>query len=55
MLYRVALARVDVSDGLIASIIKVTRFGKLWVWNGVHSALLRVNEELLERKVEAPV
>jgi hypothetical protein len=21
-----------------------------WVWNGVHSALVRVNEELLERK-----
>jgi hypothetical protein len=26
-----------------------------WVWNGVHSALVRVNEELLERKVAAPV
>jgi hypothetical protein len=24
-------------------------------WNGVHSALVRVNEELLERKVAAPV
>jgi hypothetical protein len=22
----------------------------LWVWNGVHSALVRINEELLERK-----
>jgi hypothetical protein len=21
-----------------------------WVWNGVHSALVRINEELLERK-----
>jgi hypothetical protein len=28
---------------------------KQWVWNGVHSALVRVNEELLERKVAAPV
>jgi hypothetical protein len=28
--------------------------GKIWVWNGVHSALVRVNEELLERKVAAP-
>jgi hypothetical protein len=26
-----------------------------WVWNGVHSALVRVNEELLERKVADPV
>jgi hypothetical protein len=26
-----------------------------WVWNGVHSALVRINEELLERKVVAPV
>jgi hypothetical protein len=25
------------------------------VWNGVHSALVRINEELLERKVAAPV
>jgi hypothetical protein len=24
------------------------------VWNGVHSALLRINEELHERKVAAP-
>jgi hypothetical protein len=26
-----------------------------WVWNGVHSALVRINEELLERKVAVPV
>jgi hypothetical protein len=26
-----------------------------WVWNGVHSALVRINEELLERKVAALV
>jgi hypothetical protein len=26
-----------------------------WVWNGVHSALVRINEEILERKVAAPV
>jgi hypothetical protein len=25
------------------------------VWNGVHSALVRINEELLEKKVAAPV
>jgi hypothetical protein len=24
-------------------------------WNGVYSALVRINEELLERKVAAPV
>jgi hypothetical protein len=28
---------------------------KQWIWNGVHSALVRINEELLERKVAAPV
>jgi hypothetical protein len=27
----------------------------IWVWNGVHSVLVRINEELLERKVAAPV
>jgi hypothetical protein len=27
----------------------------LWVWNGVHSALVRIKEDLLERKVAAPV
>jgi hypothetical protein len=26
-----------------------------WVWDGVHSALVRINEELLNRKVAAPV
>jgi hypothetical protein len=26
-----------------------------WVWNEVHSAIVRINEELLERKVAAPV
>jgi hypothetical protein len=26
-----------------------------WVWNWAHSALVRINEELLERKVAAPV
>jgi hypothetical protein len=41
---------------VLDSIPGATRFyEKQWVWNGVHSALLRVNEELLERKVAAPV
>jgi hypothetical protein len=26
-----------------------------WAWNGVHSALVRINEEILGRKVAAPV
>jgi hypothetical protein len=26
-----------------------------WVWNWVHSALVRINEELLERKLAATV
>jgi hypothetical protein len=53
---------VPQSDFLIAgpevpgSIPGATRFSeKQWVWNGVHSALVRINEELLERKVAAPV
>jgi hypothetical protein len=33
------------------SIPGATRFSEYqWVWNGVHSALVRINEELLERK-----
>jgi hypothetical protein len=28
---------------------------KQWVWNVIHSALVRTNEELLERKLAAPV
>jgi hypothetical protein len=30
-------------------------FAYQWVCNGVHSALVRINEELLERKLAAPV
>jgi hypothetical protein len=38
------------------SIPCVTRFSDHQsVWNGVHSALVRKNEELLERKVAAPI
>jgi hypothetical protein len=38
------------------SIPGAARFSEYqWVWNGVHSALVRINEELLERKVAAPV
>jgi hypothetical protein len=38
------------------SIPDATRFSEYqWVWNVVHSALVRINEELLERKVAAPV
>jgi hypothetical protein len=38
------------------SIPSATRFSEQqWVWNGVHSAIVRVNEELLERKVAALV
>jgi hypothetical protein len=34
-----------------ASILGSTRFSeKQWVWNGVHSALLRINQPLIERK-----
>jgi hypothetical protein len=38
------------------SIPGATRFYvQQWVWNGIHSALVRINEELLGRKVAAPV
>jgi hypothetical protein len=38
------------------SIPGATKFSEYQsVWNGVHSALVRINEELLERKVAAPV
>jgi hypothetical protein len=38
------------------SIPSATRFSEWqWVWNGLHSALLRINEELLEREAAAPV
>jgi hypothetical protein len=38
------------------SIPFAARFSELqWVGNGVHSALVRINEELLERKVATPV
>jgi hypothetical protein len=26
-----------------------------WVWNGFHSALVRINEELLEKKVAVAI
>jgi hypothetical protein len=26
-----------------------------WVWNGVHSSFMRINEELFERKVAAQI
>jgi hypothetical protein len=40
----------------MGSILGPARFSEWqWVWNGVHSALVRINEELLERKVAAPV
>jgi hypothetical protein len=38
------------------SIPGAARFSEqLWVWNGVHPALVRINEDLLEIKVAAPV
>jgi hypothetical protein len=38
------------------SILGATRFSEQqWVWNEVHSALVRINEELPERKVAVPV
>jgi hypothetical protein len=38
------------------SIPGATRYlAQQWVWNGVLSALVRINEELLERKLAAPV
>jgi hypothetical protein len=39
--------------GLISGATKFSEYQ--WVWNGAHSALVRINEELFERKVAAPV
>jgi hypothetical protein len=37
---------------VLASIPSATGFSEYqWVWNGVHSALVRINEELLEREI----
>jgi hypothetical protein len=37
------------------SISGATRFSEEhWVWNRVHSALVRINDELLERQLAAP-
>jgi hypothetical protein len=45
--------RIPESPG---SILSAARFSEWqWVWNGVHAALVRINEELLERKVMASV
>jgi hypothetical protein len=49
-------ASVATNPEVPSSIPGATRFSEYqWVWNGVHSALVRVNEELLERKVAIPV
>jgi hypothetical protein len=41
---------------VMVSIPCATKFSEQqWVWNEVHSALVSVNEELLERKVAALV
>jgi hypothetical protein len=41
---------------VLGSIPDATTFSEWqWIWNGVHSALVRINEELLESKVMAPV
>jgi hypothetical protein len=42
-------------SGGLGSIPGTTRKKKEWVWKGVHSALLSTTEELLDRKVAAPV
>jgi hypothetical protein len=45
-------ANPEVSD----SIHGATRYSEYQrVWNGVHSALVRINEDLLERKIAARV
>jgi hypothetical protein len=54
--YYALVLGVSIIDTFMGSIPGAARFSEyLWVWNGVHSALVRVNKELLERKVAAPV
>jgi hypothetical protein len=50
--YKFLLANPEVPG----SIPGATRFSEYqWVWNRVHSALVRINEEQREGKVAAPV
>jgi hypothetical protein len=45
-----------INPEVLGSISGATKFSEYqWVWNGVHSALVRINEELLEREVAVPV
>jgi hypothetical protein len=38
------------------SIPDATTFSEYhWVWNGVHSVLVKINVEIIERKLAAPV
>jgi hypothetical protein len=55
---RITLYMVFLADNteVPSSIPGATRFSEYHcVWNGIHSALVRINEELLERKLAAPV
>jgi hypothetical protein len=46
----------DYSSTGLGSIPGATIFSeKSWVWNGVHSALVKINEELLKMKVATRV
>jgi hypothetical protein len=41
---------------VLGSFSGATKFSEYqWVWNGVHSTIVRINEELLERKVAVPI
>jgi hypothetical protein len=52
----VLIEDLTVNSEVPGSIPCATRFSEYqWVWNGVHSAPVRINEELLERKAAVPV
>jgi hypothetical protein len=56
LLYQVGSGFLAAKPEAPCSIPGATRFSEYQcVWNGVHSTLVRINEELLERKVAAPV
>jgi hypothetical protein len=47
---------VAVEPEVSGSIPGATTFSEQqWVWNGIHSALVRINEGLFERKIAAAV
>jgi hypothetical protein len=60
MSFTATVWKIHLRDCLCGLVVRLpgcrSRFSEYqWVWNWVHSTLVRINEELLDRKVTAPV